>query len=171
MYSDGDRIEKEAFLIHFLVRSPADSATSESWKPTLPQPTMRPTKFTACNYNRPMTGCFILYFTLSGASALRVFENRVKVKLSLCLISLALCHEDIWGSGGSSTILNLGTRWRRVISFTSLSLYPQGKSPRYPLDRRLCGPQSRSGCCGEEKNLALPGIEPVPNGAEKNFLF
>jgi hypothetical protein len=26
-----------------------------------------------------------------------------KVKLSLCLISLALCHEDIWGSGGIAT--------------------------------------------------------------------
>jgi hypothetical protein len=38
-------------------------------------------------------------------------------------------------------------------------LYPQGKSPRYPLDRRLGGPQSCSGCSGEEKNSqAPPGI-------------
>jgi hypothetical protein len=29
---------------------------------------------------------------------------------------------------------------------------PQGKEPRYPLDRRLGGPQSRSGRNGEEKN-------------------
>jgi hypothetical protein len=35
-----------------------------------------------------------------------------------------------------------------------------GKSPRYPLDRRLGGPRSRSGRYGEEKNLALPGNEP-----------
>jgi hypothetical protein len=29
------------------------------------------------------------------------------------------------------------------------------------LDGRLGGPQSRSGCCGVEKNLAsLPGIQP-----------
>jgi hypothetical protein len=35
-----------------------------------------------------------------------------------------------------------------------------GKAPLYLLDRRLGGPQSRSGCCGEEENLALPGIEP-----------
>jgi hypothetical protein len=33
------------------------------------------------------------------------------------------------------------------------------KSLRYPLDRGLGGPQSRSGHCGEEKNFALPGIE------------
>jgi hypothetical protein len=30
--------------------------------------------------------------------------------------------------------------------------FPQGYSSRYPLDRRLCGPQSRSGIGGEEKN-------------------
>jgi hypothetical protein len=30
---------------------------------------------------------------------------------------------------------------------------PPGKSPRYPLDRRLGGPQSRSGRFGEEKIL------------------
>jgi hypothetical protein len=39
---------------------------------------------------------------------------------------------------------------------------PQGKSSRYPLDRRLGGPQSRSGCCGEEKNSQpLLGLEPL----------
>jgi hypothetical protein len=40
-------------------------------------------------------------------------------------------------------------------------LYPQGKSPWYPLNRRLDGPQSQSGCSGEEKNTQpLPGLEP-----------
>jgi hypothetical protein len=34
--------------------------------------------------------------------------------------------------------------------------------PRYPLDRTLSGPQSRSGPLGEEKNLALSGIELGP---------
>jgi hypothetical protein len=57
------------------------------------------------------------------------------------------------GSRGiAPRILNLGPRWRRVVSFTPRPLYPQGKSPRYPLDRRLGGPQSRSGHGGEEKN-------------------
>jgi hypothetical protein len=50
-----------------------------------------------------------------------------------------------------------------VISFTLRLLYPRGKSPRYPLDRRLDGPQSRSGRGGEKKNFQPPpGIEP-PN--------
>jgi hypothetical protein len=38
---------------------------------------------------------------------------------------------------------------------------PQGKSPWYPLDRRLDGPWNWSGRAGEEKNSQpLPGLEP-----------
>jgi hypothetical protein len=33
----------------------------------------------------------------------------------------------------------------------SLTALPTGKSPQYPLDRRLGGSQSQSGCGGEEK--------------------
>jgi hypothetical protein len=50
------------------------------------------------------------------------------------------------------SFFDLGTRWRWVVSFAPRPLYPQGKSPWYPLDRRLSGPQSRSGRCGLEKN-------------------
>jgi hypothetical protein len=61
----------------------------------------------------------------------------------------------------SSIILDLGSRWRWVISFTPWPLYPQGKSPRYPLDRWLARPQNRCGRCGVEKRLSfLSGIEP-----------
>jgi hypothetical protein len=63
----------------------------------------------------------------------------------------------------SSTILDLGTRWKWVVSFTTRSLYPRGKSPLYRLNMRLGGPRSRSGCCGVEKMfLPLAGIEPWP---------
>jgi hypothetical protein len=41
-----------------------------------------------------------------------------------------------------------------VVSFTPRPLYPQGKSPWYPLDRKLSGPQRHSGR-GEEKNYFL----------------
>jgi hypothetical protein len=66
-----------------------------------------------------------------------------------------------WGSGGIAPhILDLGTRWRWVFSFTARPLYLQGKSPWYPWDRRLGGPQRRSGRGGEEKNSQPPpGIE------------
>jgi hypothetical protein len=67
-----------------------------------------------------------------------------------------------WGSGGiAPLILDLGTRWRWVVSFTPRLLYPQGKIPSYPLDRKLGGPQSRAGSGGEKKNSQhLPGLEP-----------
>jgi hypothetical protein len=42
-------------------------------------------------------------------------------------------------------ILNLGSKWRRVFSSTPRSFYSRGNRPRYPLNRRLGGTQSRSG--------------------------
>jgi hypothetical protein len=39
-----------------------------------------------------------------------------------------------------------------VVSFTPRSLYPRGKRPWYPLDKRLGGPRSQSGRGGEEKS-------------------
>jgi hypothetical protein len=57
--------------------------------------------------------------------------------------------------GGSGRIaprnLNLGTRWRGVVSFTPPLLYPQRKNRRYPLDKRLGGPQSQFGRGGGRK--------------------
>jgi len=48
----------------------------------------------------------------------------------------------------------------------SAALHP-GKSPRYPLDRRLGGTQSLSGREDEEKNnLPLPGIKPRPSNPQ-----
>jgi hypothetical protein len=52
-----------------------------------------------------------------------------------------------------SRFLDLGTSWRWVVSLMPRPLYPRRTSPRYPLDRRLGGPQNRSGRCGEENIL------------------
>jgi hypothetical protein len=52
-----------------------------------------------------------------------------------------------------STILDLDTRWRWVVSFTSV-----GNRPWYPLDRGLGEPHSRSGLRGESEYLTPPGI-------------
>jgi hypothetical protein len=61
--------------------------------------------------------------------------------------------KTFWGSGSiAPRTLDLGTRWRWVVSFTPRPLYPPGKSSWYPLDRRLGGPQSRSGHGGKDKN-------------------
>jgi hypothetical protein len=55
----------------------------------------------------------------------------------------------------SSTILDIGTRWRWVVSLISGLFTPKKIAPRYPLDIFLGGPQSRSGRCGAEKNILL----------------
>jgi hypothetical protein len=94
----------------------------------------------------------------------------VMVKLSLCLTK-HYSMKTYWGSGGIVPyILDLGTRRRWVVSFTPRPLYPQGKCPWYPLDRRWGGPQSHSGHGGEEKyshpphresNPRIPIVQPV----------
>jgi hypothetical protein len=76
-------------------------------------------------------------------------------KLSLCL-NKHHTMKTYWGSARlEPRILTLATRLRWVVSFTPRLLYSLGKSPRYPLDTSLSGPQSRSGRGGEEKN-SLP---------------
>jgi hypothetical protein len=50
----------------------------------------------------------------------------------------------------------------------ALAALPLGETAsRYPLDRRMGGPQSRSGRCGDENNLSpagnqTPAVQPVP---------
>jgi hypothetical protein len=67
----------------------------------------------------------------------------------------------------SRNIVNVGTRWSGVVSFTAPGpFYLQGNRPRYPLCTRLAGvgggrPQTRSSHYDEEKNFfPLPEIEP-----------
>jgi len=80
------------------------------------------------------------------------------VKVSLCF-NWVRHHESVLGSGGiAPRILDLGTRWRWVVSLTTRPLYTRNKSPRYPLDRKLCGPQSLSGR-GDEKSPVTASAE------------
>jgi hypothetical protein len=68
--------------------------------------------------------------------------GRVNVKPSLGLQH----HEDGRRSRGIPPhILNIGTRWQPVVSFTYRPIYPW-----YPLDRRFGGPKSPSRPCGKE---------------------
>jgi hypothetical protein len=61
----------------------------------------------------------------------------------------------------SSTILDLGTRWRWVVSFTPWPFYPPRKEPLISIGQEAGWTQKQSGHSGEEKNLLpLPGIEP-----------
>jgi hypothetical protein len=59
-----------------------------------------------------------------------------------------------------------------LVSFAPRSLYRQGKRIWYPLDRRLGGPQNRSGHSGEKKNsLPLLGLEPPDHPYHRPVLY
>jgi hypothetical protein len=74
------------------------------------------------------------------------------------VLNYALHHEGIWRRGYIDPyFLDLGPTWRWMVSFTPRPLYPREKNSRYPLDRRLGGPQNRSGRHGEVKILAFTG--------------
>jgi hypothetical protein len=79
-------------------------------------------------------------FTLS----VHIPNTKVVVKWPLC--TFAHYAMNIYGSV---------PRWRWVVSSTPQPLYCQERSPQYPVDRRLVGLQSQSGCYGEEKSLSL----------------
>jgi hypothetical protein len=95
---------------------------------------------------------------------------KIRVYVMLIVIQFAafscsfLHHEGVLENGCiDPRIPDLGTSWRWVVSFIPRPLYPRGKSPRYPLDRRLGGPQNRSGRRGREKNRAHNGTRtPTP---------
>jgi len=62
----------------------------------------------------------------------------------LCLTKHHAMKTCCVGGGIAPCVLDLGTR-RRVVSFTPQLLYLYKKMP-HPLDTRLSGPQSWSGC-------------------------
>jgi hypothetical protein len=51
-------------------------------------------------------------------------------------------------------ILDLGTRWGEWSASRPGRALPPGKVPRYPLDRRLGGPESRSAHRLQEKSFS-----------------
>jgi hypothetical protein len=59
----------------------------------------------------------------------------------------------------SSTFLDLGTRRRASGQLHAPAALPGGRAPG---THWMGGVQGLTGRCGEEKNLALPGIEPGP---------
>jgi hypothetical protein len=65
-----------------------------------------------------------------------------------------------------SIFLDLGTRWRWVVSYTPLPLYPRRNSPQYPLDRMgwprvgLDAVQKRRNLHCRESNLSRPARSP-----------
>jgi hypothetical protein len=92
----------------------------------------------------------------------------IMVKLSLCLTNAMKTY------GGVDVYTHV------FFTFTPRPLYSQGKSPWYPFNRRLGGPQSWSGRHGEVKILAPTGTRtpapwsssyPCSHNSNNNSLF
>jgi hypothetical protein len=96
----------------------------------------------------------------------KIYHSMVKekVKLPLCLTNYALCHEDVWGSGCTDPLfLTLTLVGGELSASRSTHFTPWGKSPQYPLDRRLGGLQCWSGRCRDKKILYPTGTQtPTP---------
>jgi hypothetical protein len=89
--------------------------------------------------------------------------SNLKVKLSLCyFFNWAPRHKGVVEEYKYSSTHSLTSALEGVSGqLHAPAALPQGKSPWYPLDRSLGGPQSRSGRGGEKKNSQPPpGIEP-----------
>jgi hypothetical protein len=69
-----------------------------------------------------------------------------------------------WEWSYSSTILDLDTRWRWVVSFMPRPFYPKGNRIRYPSNRGRVGLQSRSGP-GREQKISWPCQEWNPDSS------
>jgi hypothetical protein len=98
-----------------------------------------------------------------SSSSLIIHTGKVKGEIvSVLFYNWTLRHEGVLGSGSIvPRVLDLSTRWKWMVNFTPRPLYPQGKSPWYPLGRRLGGLQSQSERGGERKNSQpLPVLEP-----------
>jgi hypothetical protein len=80
-------------------------------------------------------------------------EVKVKLKFTLEEAKKAQRGTDV----KLYSFLNLGARWGWVFNATSRPLYPPGKT-RYPLYRRLGGPQGRPE--RERKISPPPGFDP-----------
>jgi hypothetical protein len=90
------------------------------------------------------------------------------------LLSFYFLILQISGMGKCPRVLHLSTSWRWVVGFTPWALYPQGKSPPYPLQRTQGGPQNRSGWrVKRRKILPLPGLEfrPVDRAYRSQSLY
>jgi hypothetical protein len=98
------------------------------------------------------------------------------LKVKLFLNSIILLRIIAWRHKGkwkyNSTILELGTRWRWLVSFMPPLLSFWGKSSRYPLHRRLGGPQTWSRLYRERNNfLPLLEIEPPTSNSKGHCPF
>jgi hypothetical protein len=100
-------------------------------------------------------------------------KGKCKCKVVPVLLTEHRAVKAYWGSGDIAPhILDLDNRWEVSGQFYASATLSPGKEPWYPLGRRLCGSQNRSGQGGEEKNSQpLPALEPSDYPARSPTLY
>jgi hypothetical protein len=94
--------------------------------------------------------------TWPSAVALCSWNKRARVKL----------NTGNWRY--SSTVLKLDTRWRCLVSFMNLRRFTPRKQPRYPLYRRLGGPQESSWTLWRAERSHAPAGNRTPSPRSSN---
>jgi hypothetical protein len=109
-----------------------------------------------CDFSLHFPNGCVFYWTFHLVSTERDGSKIENLTNRLCRRRIMLIRElnwlshtmkTYWGLEVQLVILDLGTRWSRVVS------------TRYPLHRVLGSPQSRSPNCEEKISLRLSGIE------------
>jgi hypothetical protein len=101
-------------------------------------------------------------------------KSKVKGKV-LPVPSYAPHNKDMmWSAGTATPFLTLAADGGELSASRPCRFIPGGKKPRYPLDKRLGGPQSRFGCCREEKNLSPAGnrtlaVQPITHRCTDSY--
>jgi hypothetical protein len=80
----------------------------------------------------------------------------IKLSCPCAFFNWAPCHEGILGDGGIALcIIDLGTRWRWVVSFMPWLLYPQWQGPWYLWIGGCMGPRASLNVVVKRKILSL----------------
>jgi hypothetical protein len=113
-----------------------------------------------------MYSIHVHYFSvvLENPMILMVSKVKVKVKLSLRLINSAVCHEDIWGSGGIDLLLLTSALDGGEWSTSGPGRFTPGeRSPGTNWIGGWMGPRAGLDVVQERKILPLPEFETWPS--------
>jgi hypothetical protein len=115
---------------------------------------------TSCRVNQPIRGRKVFYTKLLST-----------LKKLMLIISFSLSYLDVGLLVNTFTLYSQRRVPPPIPTFVhSTWIYSEYIIP-VPIKRRVCGPQSRSGCCGKHKISALTGIAMFylvfPSGPQK----
>jgi len=91
-------------------------------------------------------------------------ERRRQIRSACSLLDHKAHNDDVYVGGSLGRdpfVLNHGTRWECVVTFTPRPSYLQGRSCLYIFGRKLGGANNLFECCGQDRDvLILPDIKP-----------